>query len=302
MSKAFIVLANNLKHFSVLVDTFYHKTLLEGVDFFVVYEQALGDISEELREICKGNVNFDKATILSSEPIVEWYLNKYDLSNEAQEFVNAYLMRMNLLVQPFFLVGIGYDRIGFFDEDLIIRESMIPYFESNDNLVAVDPMCNYATKDKEWVFEEMCRIFDLDPRKIDARKLYEFSINSGQRFYSKGPSFKIFETALVNLFESTKIQESMKHGLKSYGYKLVNWFMDQRFESYFAYKTAVSGSEPTAILDKKFSAVLYGLRKRWVEEPTRKVMPPFKIVHYCGGSRKEELLDRLLLDIENHGL
>lgn len=229
---AICILANNMSFFKAMVDNF--PTCIDDYDLIIVNEDRIGNRTAEIRNI----LGHRKYSLITATEII------YDFKNHVVDtsFVDSYTMGMNILMQWYVFRHFGYGKVLFLDEDIILTDKIKDVFELEYSAFYKFKLSNF---DKSYqnnhgkrlqFINAMNDVFDLQLNDINYKcVVYDNHVNGGQRLYCKSDfDFNEYEYYLARFFKNKTI-EYLWDNRRSH----ITYFIDERFEGFFAVKTGI---------------------------------------------------------------
>lgn len=232
MRYALAILANNLVYFEAMMRNMPKQN--KNIDILVVNEIGIGDKREQLKQIadeCGVEVQ-----MFSSRIVTKACAADLTLSEDGKKFIVSYAMGMNILFQYYAMEHLGYDKVLFLDDDVLINKDLMPIFEKHD-FAFFKALIGYrigkTAYDKRLVelYGDCAAIWDKN------------HINSGQRLYSKRIVPKYRRMLEVFFNDEHFYAAWFLNSIGEKYYKQKSFFLDENFENCLAKKTKVLNND-----------------------------------------------------------
>lgn len=198
---------------------------------------------DAVKQLCN-KYNVTNYEILESNEIFTKF--KHDIDLTTYEFFNSYTMSLNILVQWYLLKHGNYNKVLFLDDDVILNNDIEKIFENNKSMFYVYRLSAGAltydecSKTALKVHTAFGNIFDFKVTPENYKQtVIETHINGGQRLYcSADVDIDKYEMYLKRFFENQDLFE-----IWSKRRNHCSWYIDERFEGYFAWKTNIFNND-----------------------------------------------------------
>lgn len=233
MKNAICILCNNTDYLKAFIDNFQYKNNKE-IDLILINEVRIGNKIDKIKEICNGISNI---IVINGNVIIDKF--KKEISNH--KFVDEYTMGLNILQQWYVFKYMNYNKVLVLDDDVIINNI--------DNILNYDISLFYLfrlsaggktysenSKPYKMLIRAMDNIFELGINEGNYTTIWTNNhINAGERLYVR-KDFKLdeYEKYLKRFYENQYIRY-----LWSIRKKPGSFYLDEWFESFYAYKTKI---------------------------------------------------------------
>lgn len=233
MKKAICMLCNNTDFLKTFIDNFQYKNK-KDIDLILINETRIGNKLQKIKEIC---ANIKNVIIIDGNDII----NKFKKEITNHKFVDEYTMGLNVLQNWYVFKYMNYEKVLVVDDDVIVNdlENIFNYDKSLFylfRLSAGGKTFEQNSKTYKMLINGMCNIFDININKENYTKLWTNNhINAGERLYvRKDFDLNKYEEYLKKFYENQYIRY-LWHIRKKPG----SFYLDEWFESLFAYKTKI---------------------------------------------------------------
>lgn len=232
MKKAICMLCNNTTYLKAFIDNFQYKN--SNIDLILINETRIGNKIDEIKEICSGITN---VRIIDGNDVIELF--KKQITNH--KFVDEYTMGLNILQNWYVFKYMDYDKVIVIDDDVIIN-NVDPIFEYDKSLFYLFRLSAGAktysqnSADYKKLIRGFSDIFDLTINETNYSELWTNNhINAGERMYLRSEfDLNKYEEYLKRFYENQYIRY-----LWNIRRKPGSYYLDEWFESFFAYKTNI---------------------------------------------------------------
>ena len=233
MKFAICILCNNVFYLQNIIDNFQYKNN-KSIDLIIINETRIKNLLNEFKEICK---DINNIILIDGKNIIDRF--KTDIIDT--KFVDIYTMGLNILQNWYVFKYMNYDKVIVVDDDVIINnlDNIFKYDESlfyKFRLSAGGKTYNENSLKYKKLIKTYCDIFDLEINSNNYADLWiDNHINAGERMYTKKDfNIREYEEYLKRFYANSGINYFWNIRKKPGSYYLDEWF-----ESFFAYKTGI---------------------------------------------------------------
>lgn len=230
MKNAILMLCNNMTYLKAFIDNYDQQ----DEDLIIINETRIGNKIDKIKDITK-NI---RCIVLDNKDIVEKFKEDNNCNNK---FIDEYTMGGNILQNWYIFKYMDYDKVIVLDDDVLIN-NIDKVFSYNKSLFYLFALSAGA---KEYDLNSSIEllkvkafgdIFDIEINRENYKEVWTKNhINAGQRLYLK-TEFDInkYEEYLVK-FYTNSVMRFLWFKRKKPG----SYYLDEWFESMFAYKTGI---------------------------------------------------------------
>lgn len=233
MKKAICMLCNNTTYLQAFINNFQYKNK-NDFDLILINETRIGNKIDEIKKICNG---INNVLIIDGNCIIE----KFKKEIIDHKFVNEYTMGLNILQNWYIFKYYNYEKVIVIDDDVLVNnlDKIFAYEKSLFYLFRLSAGSKtYQSNSKQYrlLIKGMSQIFDLEIKSDNYTELWTNNhINAGERLYIKKYfNLEKYEEYLKRFYDNEYIRY-LWHIRKKPG----SFFLDEWFESFFAYKTGI---------------------------------------------------------------
>ena len=231
MKKAILMLCNNTTYLRAFINNYEQK----DEDLIIINETRIGNKIKEIKDIVK-NV---RCIVLDNKDIVDIFIKD---TNSHNNFIDEYTMGGNILQQWYVFKYLDYEKVIVLDDDVLIN-NINKVFEYDTSifykfaLSAGAKEYNLNSSIEIGKIKAFGEIFDIDINKDNYKEVWVNNhINAGQRMYiRKEFNIDLYEKYLIKFFNNNVMRFLWFKRNKPGSYYLDEWF-----ESMFAYKTGIT--------------------------------------------------------------
>lgn len=233
MKNAICMLCNNTFFLKFFLDNFQYKNK-ENVDLVLINETRIGNKIEEIKDLCSG---INNVIIIDGKEIID----KFKKEVCDCKFVDEYTMGLNILQNWYVFKYMNYNKVIVLDDD-VIANNLDKIFEYEISLFYLFRLSSggktYDSNSSPYklLIKSMGDVFDMNINRENYTELWTNNhINAGERLYIK-KEFDLgkYENYLKRFYENQNIRY-LWHIRKKPG----SFYLDEWFESFFAYKTNI---------------------------------------------------------------
>lgn len=216
-----------------------------SIKYTIIIDKRLCQDYSHIEALCK-KYNVQQFEIIDSDEIFKAF--KKDIKLSTWEFFNDYTMSLNIIAQWYLIKYKKYSKVLFLDDDIILNNNIVDIFKEDKSLFYVYRLSAGAASYKECsktalkVCEAFADIFEYEFNENNYKEtVLDTHINGGQRLYCKSDvDIEKYEYYLKKFFENETLFEVWQNRRNH-----CSWYLDERFEGYFAWKTGIFNNDMT---------------------------------------------------------